>query len=155
MLVKELQRDPIFGEPLHADLYAVDLTQALQVSVPIHLTGTAQGVSLGGGILDHALRELELECLPDAIPEEIAVDVSALDVGDSLHVRDLSLPEGVTLKSAPELPVVSVVAPGAEEEPVAAEEEEALEGEAPAAAEAEAGEAKAEAGDEAKEEGGD
>ena len=110
VLVKELQRDPVYGTPLHADLYAIDLARAIQVSVPIHLTGTAEGVQMGG-IVDHALRELELECLADAIPEEIPIDISALEVGDSLHVRDISLPDGVTLISDADLSVVSVVAP--------------------------------------------
>jgi len=125
MLVKELQRDPVTGSMLHVDLYAVDLQQAIQVSVPIHVTGTAEGVKMGG-ILDQALRELELECMPEAIPQEIPVDVSALEIGQSLHVRDLALPEGVTLQSDPDLAVVLVAAPAAEEE-VAAEVEEGAE----------------------------
>jgi large subunit ribosomal protein L25 len=134
MLVKELQRDPVTGSMLHVDLYAVDLQQTIQVSVPIHVTGTAEGVKMGG-ILDQTLREIELECMPEAIPQEIPVDVSALDIGQSLHVRDLALPEGVTLQSDPDLAVVLVAAPAAEEE-VAAEveagaEAPAVEGEAP------------------------
>ena len=72
------------------DFYLIDLDEKVEVSVPIHLTGKAPGVELGG-ILDHPLREIELECLPRAIPESIDVDVSALDVGDSIHVRDLQL----------------------------------------------------------------
>lgn len=138
MLVKELQRDPVSGRLLHADLYAVDLERTLQVSVPIHLTGHAQGVKMGG-ILDQSLRELELECLPTAIPQEIVTGVSELEIGHSLHVRDLTLPEGVTLVSDPELAVVSVVAPAVVEEAAPAEEvaEEAeapeAEGEAPTA----------------------
>ncbi len=147
MLVKELQRDPVTGRMLHADLYAVDLQQAIQVSVPIHVTGTAEGVKMGG-ILDQTLRELELECMPEAIPQEIPVDVSSLDIGQSLHVRDLALPEGVTLQSDPDLAVVLVAAPAVEEEaPV-----EAAEAEAAAAAEAAEGEAPSEA-PEAKEGG--
>ena len=77
-LVKELQRDPISGAYLHADLYAVDLKQTIHVSIPIQINGSAIGVTLSGGILDHATRELDVECLPDAIPEEFAVDVSQL-----------------------------------------------------------------------------
>jgi large subunit ribosomal protein L25 len=145
VLVKELQRDPVSARALHADFYAVDLEQTIQVSVPIHVTGTAPGVT-NGGILDHALRELEIECLPRAIPEEILVDVSGLDIGMSLHVRDLVLPAGVTLMSDPDLSVISVVTPAAleEETPAAAPAEgEAApaEGEA-AAAPAEGAEAK-------------
>jgi large subunit ribosomal protein L25 len=145
VLVKEIQREPLRGKALHADLYRVDLTQTIEVSVPIHLVGTAQGVALNGGILDQALRELEIECLPRAIPNEIAVDVSALDIGDSLHVRDITMPAGVVLKSDPDLAVVSVVLPAAEEAPVvAAAEGEAAAGAEGAAAGAEGGAAKAE-----------
>ena len=123
VLVKELQRDPVSGAFLHADLYAVDLTQSIHVSVPIHLHGTAPGATMGG-IVDHALRDLEIECLPDAIPEEFTVDVSGLDIGQSIHVRDLPLPEGVTLATDADLPVVSVVAPAVAEEEVTEEPEE-------------------------------
>ena len=113
VLVRELQRDPVKGDYLHADLLAVDLRQRLQVAVPVHLTGKARGVELGG-ILDHSLREIELLCLPTAIPKEIQVDVSSLDVGSSLHVRDLVLPEGVELRSDLDLSIVSVVLPAVE-----------------------------------------
>ena len=154
VLVKELQRDPVSARALHADFYAVDLEQAIQVSVPIHVTGTAPGVT-NGGILDHALRELQIECLPRAIPDQILVDVSQLEIGMSLHVRDLVLPEGVKLMSDPDLSVISVVTPAALEEETAAAapaEGEAVpaEGEAAAAAaegaEAKEGEAKPEKG---------
>jgi large subunit ribosomal protein L25 len=138
VLVKELQRDPVDGRPLHADLYAVDLTRTIVVSVPVHLVGKAMGVELGG-ILDHSLREVALECLPAAIPKELTIDVSALAVGDTLHVRDIALPEGVELLSDPDLSVVSVVAPAVLEEAAPAEVvegAEAVEG-APAEGEAE------------------
>ena len=132
MLVRELQKDPVKGSYLHADLFAVDVQHAVEVSVPIHITGRAQGVELGG-ILDQVLREIDLECLPLAIPSEILVDVSELDVGDSLHVSDLALPEGVTLRSDPGLSVVSVVAPAKVEEVAEVAEEAEVEGEEPAA----------------------
>jgi large subunit ribosomal protein L25 len=134
VLVKDVQRDPVKGHLLHADFYGVDVRKVIQVSVPIRLTGTPVGVALRDGILDHSLRELELSCLPQAIPQEIVADVSALDIGDSLHVRDLPLPAGVELESDLDLPVVSVVPPRVEE--VAAPAEEVLvEGEAAPAAE--------------------
>lgn len=136
VLVKEFQRDPVRGEPLHVDLYQVDLTSTVEVEIPIHLVGRPRGVELDGGILDHSLRELEIACLPRAIPESIEVDVTDLGIGDTLHVSDLSLPEGVELLSEPGLSVASVVAPRV------AEEEEAAA--AAAAAEAEAGVAPAE-----------
>jgi large subunit ribosomal protein L25 len=146
VLVKELQRDPVTGRVLHADLYAVDLQQTIQVSVPVHVTGSAEGVKMGG-ILDQTLREIELECMPQAIPQEIPVDVTPLGIGQSFHVRDLVLPEGVTLLSDPELAVVLVAAPTVEEVP--AEAEVAEEAAAPAA------EAEAPSEEPAAKEGGD
>ena len=128
VLVKELQRDPISGAYLHADLYAVDLQQTIHVSVPINLKGTPIGVSLGGGILDHATRELDVECLPNAIPEEFSIDVSELEIGDSLHVRDIAVPEGVEILNDPDVSIMSVVAPAVAEEEAPAEAE--VEGEA-------------------------
>jgi large subunit ribosomal protein L25 len=136
VLVKELQRNPITGAFLHADLYAVDLAQKIHVSVPVHLKGTAAGVAIGGGIMDHATRELDVECLPNAIPEELAVDVSALEIGDSIHVRDLVVPDGVEILNDPDVSIVSVVAPAAAE--VAAPVEAAAAGEVAAGAKAEA-----------------
>jgi len=143
VLVKELQRHPISGAYLHADLYAVDLQQTIHVSVPVHIKGSAIGVTLGGGILDHAMRELDVECLPNAIPEEIAVDVSALEIGDSIHVRDLEIPAGVEILNDPDVSIVSVVAPALAEEaaPVEAEGVVAPEG-APAPAPEESAEKK-------------
>ncbi len=136
VIVKELQREPIRGGLLHADLYEVDLSKTIEVSVPIHVVGIPVGVSLNGGILDTALREVEIECLPRAIPSALEVDVSALDVGESIHVRDLVVPDGVTVLSDRDLAVVSVVLPAAEEAPAAVEAP--AEGEAAAAAPAEA-----------------
>lgn len=121
VLVKELQREPVHGDLMHVDFYEVNLESRITVSVPIHLTGTAVGVTMGG-LLDHALRSLELDCLPNAIPDEISVDVTALEQGQSIHVADLVLPEGVELNSHGDLPVVSVVAPKAEEEVAEVEE---------------------------------
>ncbi len=132
VLVKELQRDPISGAYLHADLYAVDLKQTIHIAIPIHIKGTAVGVTQAGGILDHATRELDVECLPNAIPEEFAIDVSDLEIGDSIHVRDLAVPAGVEILNDPDVSIVSVVAPAVVEEEVAPEEEgvEGVEGEA-------------------------
>ena len=137
VLVKELQRDPISGAYLHADLYAVDLQQKIHVSVPINLEGTPIGVSLGGGLLDYATREIDVECLPNAIPEEFTIDVSELEVGQSLHVRNIVVPEGVEILNDPDVTVMSVVAPLAIEEEAPAEEEEGEEGAVDAEATAE------------------
>jgi large subunit ribosomal protein L25 len=116
--------------------------------VPVHVTGSAEGVKMGG-ILDQTLREIELECMPQAIPQEIPVDVTPLGIGQSLHVRDLALPEGVTLLSDPELAVVLVAAPTVEEVPAEAEAEAEEEAAAPAE------EAEAPAEESAAKEGGD
>jgi large subunit ribosomal protein L25 len=93
----------------------------------VHVEGTPVGVTLGGGILDFPMREIEVLCLPGAIPEELRVDVSALELGESVHVRDVLLPEGVELISDADLTLISVVAPAKVEEEVVAAEEEAAE----------------------------
>lgn len=141
-LVKDLQRDPLRGAILHADLYAVDLTRTVTVDVPVHLLGRPRGLDFGG-ILEHTLREVALECLPRAIPEAIEVDVTALEVGDVVHVRDLALPEGVTLVTDGDLGVVHVALPQAEATPAEAAAAAPAEGAAPAAT-AEGGEKKSE-----------
>lgn len=137
-LVKELQRDPLRGVITHADLYQVDLTRTIEVDVPIHLVGKPKGIDMGG-VLDHILREVRVECLPRAIPEAIEVDVSEMEINDVLHVSDLPLPADVKLVTDPELGVAHVAVPAAEEVPAAAEAapsaEVPVEGEAPAAAE--------------------
>jgi large subunit ribosomal protein L25 len=149
VLVKGLERDPVRGKYLHADFYEVDLTQKVIVSVPVHLVGKAAGIEFGG-ILDHPLRELSIECLPREIPQRVDVDVSALQVNESIHVSDLKLAPGLTIKTEGTLAIASVVLPQAEEAAAtpAAVEGAAVEGEAaatPAAAEAAApkGDAKA------------
>lgn len=132
VLVKGLERDPVRGRYLHADFYEVDLTQKVTVSVPVHLVGKAAGTDFGG-ILDHPLRELLIECLPREIPERIDVDVTALNVNDSIHVSDLKLAPGLAIKTDPALAVASVVLPESEEA-AATPAEGAAEGEAAAPA---------------------
>lgn len=112
VMVKELQRDPVRGTVLHADFHEIDLTQRLHVSVPIHLDGEAPGVSMGG-VIEHTLREIELSCMPGAIPDEVKADISSLDVGETLHISDLPLPEGVEPLTDESLSVVSVILPRA------------------------------------------
>lgn len=140
VLLKALQRDPVHGAFLHADFYQVDLSQAVVVSVPLRVVGRAPGVELGDGILDLPLREIEIACLPTAIPDHIEADVSELQIGQSLHVSELHLPEGAELRTDSALAVALVAAPKVEEEAEA--EGEAPEGEA---APAEAAEAEAKA----------
>ena len=125
VLVKELQRDPVLGFVIHADLFEIDTTERISVSVPIHLTGIAEGVTMGG-LIDHVLREIELDCLPNAIPDGFTVDVTRLVMGEAIHVSDLDVPDGVHIRTHAELPVVSVVAPTVEEEPEVEEVEEGV-----------------------------
>ena len=91
-LIREIQRDPVAGTVLHLDLQHISLTERITVEVPIVLLGTPNGVKEGGGILEHLLREVEVECLPTDIPSKLEVDVSGLEIGDSLHVDALTIP---------------------------------------------------------------
>jgi len=115
-LVKEVQFHPVTEDVVHADLYEVDLAAKIQVKVPLHFVGKAVGV-VRGGILQPVVREIEVECLPTDIPEYIDVEVSSLDIGHSLHITDLTLPEGVVPIYETELTLVTVVPPTVEEAP--------------------------------------
>ncbi len=110
VIAKELQREPVRGRITHVDFYEVDLTSKIEIEVPIHLTGTPIGV-VNGGVLDQQLRELDLICLPNAIPDSIEVDVSGMDLGATLHVADLTIPAGIDVQSDPELTVATVLIP--------------------------------------------
>lgn len=131
VMVKELQRDPIRGSLIHADFFEIDMTQRLDVSVPIHLVGEAPGVNMGG-VIEHTLREVELACMPGSIPDEIIADVGELDLGDSLRVSDLPLPGNVELVTDETRSVVSVVVPKVVEEEPEPVDEELEEGAEPA-----------------------
>ena len=116
-LIREVQRNPVRqSEIVHLDLYEIHADETITVSVPVHLVGTADGVRNFGGVLDHVLREVEIECLPRDLPEHIELDVTALGIGDSIHVRDISVPGAEVLQDG-DLPVATVVAPRAEEAP--------------------------------------
>jgi len=101
------------------DFHRISLKQEIQVKVPIRPFGEAPGVKLHGGIMEHILREVEVKCLPTAIPESIPVDLSSLDMGHALHVQDLSVPPGVSVLTPGDQVILTVVAP--KEEVVAAE----------------------------------
>ena len=152
VLLKALQREPVGGDYLHADFYQVDLSRRVTVSVPLHFVGIPRGVAMDEGILDHPVREVELECLPTSIPESIEVDVSSLALNESLHVSDLVLPADSEMKSDAALTVAAVAPPKAveEEEVAEVEGEEGLEGEP----EVEGGEAAAEGDASDNKEGG-
>jgi large subunit ribosomal protein L25 len=118
-LVKEMQYHPITGDVIHADFYEVDLTARIEVSVPLHFIGKGAGV-VRGGILQPIVREIQVECLPLDIPQFFNVDVSGLDIGDSVHIEDLSMPEGVTAVYDSNFALVTVATPTVEEVPTAA-----------------------------------
>jgi len=143
VLLQEVQHSPVGGDILHVDFHAVSMDEKIEADIPVEPTGTANGVKNFGGLLEQSLRTLEVECLPRDLPDVITVDVSHLNIGDSIHVRDIKLPEGVEAKTPAELTVLSVMAPTVEEEPASTVPEAAAspevikekkpEGEAPAA----------------------
>lgn len=125
-LIREVQRHPFKPKILHVDFLEIHAGQKVTLEVPIHLVGVAEGVKNQGGVMDQVLREVEIEVLPKDIPEHIEVDVSALHVGESLHVSDLQIPEAEILTEAKKT-ICTVVPPRVEAEPevvVEAEEEE-------------------------------
>lgn len=146
VIAKELQREPVRGGITHADFYEINLKEKIEVEVPIHLTGEPAGVVLGG-VLDQQLREVALLCLPNAIPDGIDVDVSGMELGDSMHVEHIAIPDGAELVTEGQLTIATVLVPRGLKEgegEAAAEDTEAAEG---AAAEGEEGKDKAEGDD--------
>jgi len=123
-LIKEIQYDPVHGDIIHVDFNEISLTKAIRVNVPVIAKGEPIGVKQEGGSLEHILWEIEVECLPTDIPKGIAVDISQLKIGDSVHIRDITFPSGVKVLDDPTAIVLSVTAPMKEEVPV-----EAVEGE--------------------------
>lgn len=126
-ILKEHQTDPVTGGLLHLDFIEVSMDQPIESTVHVQLVGIAIGLR-DGGIMDHALRELHIRCLPTNIPAEIECDVEALGIGDSARVSDLKVPAGVEILDDPETMIAAVMAPKivveevTEEEAVAAEE---------------------------------
>jgi large subunit ribosomal protein L25 len=123
-LVKEIQYDPVREDIIHIDFNEISLTESIKVNVPVATKGEAIGVKQEGGSLEHLLWEVEVECLPTNIPKEIQVDITALKMGDALHVKDIVFPPGVKSLNDPAAVVLHVVAPMKEEVPA-----EAIEGE--------------------------
>ncbi|HTM00104.1 MAG TPA: 50S ribosomal protein L25 [Candidatus Omnitrophota bacterium] len=120
-LIREIQRDPVQGNILHLDLQHISLTERITVEVPIELVGVPTGVKDGGGILEHLLREVEVECLPTDIPTQLEVDVSAMNIGDTLHVSDIKA-ERVVIVTEADRGIATVVPPTVLEEAKPAEE---------------------------------
>jgi large subunit ribosomal protein L25 len=129
-LIREIQRHPIKRQILHVDFQALVAGEKVVVSIPIVLTGTAEGVKLEGGVLEQPLRELEIEVDPSNIPDHVELDVTNMMIGDSLHVSDLKVPDGVEIQDDPETSVAVLAAPRAvvEETPAAEGAEGAAEG---------------------------
>jgi large subunit ribosomal protein L25 len=146
---REVQRDHLHNRYVHIDFLAVRRDEKVKISVEVHELGEAPGVR-AGGVIEHHLREVEIECLPGDVPEQIEADISPLEIGDMIRVGDIAPPKGVTILTDPDTPVISVITPAAlrteaelglpgEEVEAAPEAEAEAEAEAPAApAEAEA-----------------
>ncbi len=114
-LVKDYQIDPTRRELLHADFFEVLLTEKVKVNVHIIPTGEPIGVKRDSGILQTLLRDIEIECLPDKIPGHIKIDISGLEIGQSLHVSDLQIEEGIKVLTDPGEVIVNIIAPLVEE----------------------------------------
>jgi large subunit ribosomal protein L25 len=152
-LIKEIQYDPLRGDIIHVDFNEISLSTTVKVSVPVVALGEPIGVKQEGGSLEHILWEVEVECLPTNIPEEIKVDVSQLKIGDAVHIKDITFPEKVKVLNDPDATVLSVIAPMKEEVAAAAVEgEEKLEPEVIKEKKEVAAEGEAKEGKEAKEE---
>ncbi len=117
VMIKEYQVDPVKGKLIHADLVRIQMDEVIEVDVPVHVTGEAAGVKLDGGILEHVTREVRVSCLPGDIPENIAIDVGPLKIGDNLRVSDLSKSERYKILTEPEQILVVVSPPAKEEAP--------------------------------------
>jgi len=118
-LLQEVQHSPLGDEILHVDFHAISMDEKITADVPLEPVGIATGVKNFGGLLDQNIRSLAVECFPKDLPDKLTVDVSALNIGDSIHVRDIKLPEDVSAKTPVDLTAFSVLAPAVEEEPVA------------------------------------
>lgn len=145
-LIRAVQYDPLTHDVLHLDFQHISLTETIEVQVAVHLTGLPVGVKDGGGILETILREIDVRCLPTAIPPAIEVDVSHLNIGDSVHVREITVPNVTILNEGAETiatvvpptvmeekPAEAVVAEAAPSEPEVIAKGKKEEGEAPAA----------------------
>ncbi len=121
-LLKDFQVDPLGNELLHTDFFEVSLTETVRIAVHVTTKGEPIGVKRDGGILQHPVREVMIECLPDKIPGKIELDISKLEVGQSFHVSDLKLDEEIKILNDPNEVIVNIVAPQVEEAAPAEEE---------------------------------
>lgn len=123
VIIKSVQRDPTKGNLRHVDFWAIRMNQAIQTTVALHFVGEAPGVKTGG-VMMHNLQQVSVEALPTHLPEALEVDISKMEVGDSVHVADIAVPHGVTVLDPPEEILASIVPPAKaiEEEEVVTEE---------------------------------
>ena len=126
-LIQDVTHNPLSGNILHIDFHAVREDEKIHARVPVRLTGESAGVKLGG-MLEHQIHSLEISCLPKDLPEAIVYDVTHLNTGDFVHVRELTFPEGVQPKLAGDVIVIHVAAPRVRAEPAAAAAEKAAKG---------------------------
>jgi len=124
-VVKEVQLDPVSGRILHVDFLHISMTEKIKLHIPVHLSGTSTGVKNQEGILQHILRELEVSCLPADLPDAVDLDITQLEIGDSIHVSDVTL-DKVEILTDQQRTIVSVIPPTVqkEAEPVVEAEEE-------------------------------
>ncbi len=113
-LIREIQRHPVRPDIIHIDFYEIHADEKVKLKVPVHLVGTPDGVRNAGGVLDQVTRELEIEVLPEHIPDRVELDVTVLTIGHSVHVSDLAIPNATILTHA-DLTIATVVPPRAEE----------------------------------------
>lgn len=128
VMIREMQRHPVSGDFLHADFYEIDMKTKIRVMVPVTTVGKSQGVELGG-TLQIVRREIEVLCLPTNIPEYYEIDITGLEMGDSVHVDELDLGDDIELPADVNFTVLTVMAPVIEEEPEEEEEVDEEEGE--------------------------
>jgi large subunit ribosomal protein L25 len=138
-MIKELQSHPVSGVFMHVDFYEIDMQRKINVMIPIITKGISKGVEVGG-LLQIIRREIEVLCMPGDIPETIEIDITDMDIGDSVHVDEIPLGDNVEIASDVNFTILTVVSPKIEAVEEEEEEGEALEGEE-AAEEGEAGEA--------------
>lgn len=119
-LLQEVQHHPLNGKVVHVDFHEVAENEKVTVMVPVETEGEAAGVKLGGGVLEHVLFKLKVRCLPKDLPEQIVIDVTALELGKTIHLGDIKSPEGVEILGDKHISVVSVAAPRTEVEEVPA-----------------------------------
>jgi large subunit ribosomal protein L25 len=126
-LIQEVQHHAVRGDILHVDFLEVSMNELIHTEVPVESTGEATGVKNHGGLLEQLVRNISIECLPKDLPESIRVDVTALGIGQALHVRDLILPAGVTATTDADLTVFLVAEPKVEDPNKIAEAQQAPE----------------------------